>query len=127
MREYNILKLSSVSISEGIKVNKNLFNKSIHVSVLVSGFSRQISNYRNEAKKKEIAWKCSVSGGISKPSKLIMLLALYDKKHAFTEMKKMEMMAMEENKMASAAKKKHDMKGCAMHLNMAQESLMTHG
>ncbi len=43
------------------------------------------------------------------------------------KMKKMEAMAMHENEMAGALKKKGDTKGCAMHLNMAQESLMKHG
>ena len=42
-------------------------------------------------------------------------------------MKKQETMAMEEVKMAGKFKKAGDKKGCAMHLNMAQESLMTHG
>ena len=43
------------------------------------------------------------------------------------KMHKQEMMAMEESKMADKLKKKGDKKGCAMHLNMAQESLMKHG
>jgi hypothetical protein len=43
------------------------------------------------------------------------------------KMKKMEAMAMHENEMAGSLKKKGDTKGCAMHLNMAQESLMKHG
>jgi hypothetical protein len=43
------------------------------------------------------------------------------------KMKKMEAMAMHENEMAGSLKKKGDVKGCAMHLNMAQESLMKHG
>jgi hypothetical protein len=43
------------------------------------------------------------------------------------KMKKMEAMAMKENEMAATLKKKGDVKGCAMHLNMAQESLMKHG
>lgn len=42
-------------------------------------------------------------------------------------MKKQETMAMEEVKMADKFKKAGDKKGCAMHLNMAQESLMKHG
>ena len=43
------------------------------------------------------------------------------------KMKKAEMAAMEENKMAGELKKKGDTKGCAMHLNMAQETLMKKG
>jgi hypothetical protein len=46
---------------------------------------------------------------------------------AHPEMKKQEMAAMEENEMAGKLKKKGDVKGCAMHLNMAQESLMKKG
>ncbi len=46
---------------------------------------------------------------------------------AHPEMKKQEMAAMHENEMAGTLKKKGDTKGCAMHLNMAQESLMKHG
>ncbi len=40
------------------------------------------------------------------------------------EMKKQEEMAMHENEMAGKLKKKGDLKGCAMHLNMAQDELM---
>ena len=43
------------------------------------------------------------------------------------KMKKMEEAAMHESEMATKLKKKGDVKGCAKHLNMAQESLMTHG
>jgi hypothetical protein len=43
------------------------------------------------------------------------------------KMKKMEAVAMKESEMAASLKKKGDTKGCAMHLNMAQESLMKHG
>jgi hypothetical protein len=46
---------------------------------------------------------------------------------AHPEMKKQEEMAMKENEMAATLKKKGDTKGCAMHLNMAQESLMKKG
>jgi hypothetical protein len=46
---------------------------------------------------------------------------------AHPEMKKQEEMAMHENEMAGKLKKKGDTKGCAMHLNMAQESLMKKG
>jgi hypothetical protein len=47
--------------------------------------------------------------------------AMGDKK-----MKKMAEMAMHESEMAGKAKKAGDKKGCAMHLNMAQEDLMAH-
>ena len=68
--------------------------------------------------------------------------ALADEKVACDEagMKKVEMMmkektamkvntemAMKENEMAAMSKKNGKMKDCAMHLNMAQESLMKHG
>jgi hypothetical protein len=43
------------------------------------------------------------------------------------KMKKQEEMAMHESEMAAELKKKGDKKGCAMHLNMAQEELMSHG
>ena len=42
------------------------------------------------------------------------------------KMHKQEMMAMEESKMADKLKKAGDKRGCAKHLNMAQESLMKH-
>jgi hypothetical protein len=42
------------------------------------------------------------------------------------KMKKQEEMAMGESEMAMKAKKAGDKKGCAMHLNMAQEELMKH-
>jgi hypothetical protein len=45
---------------------------------------------------------------------------------ADTKMKKQTEMAMGESEMAMKAKKAHDMKGCAMHLNMAQDDLMSH-
>lgn len=40
------------------------------------------------------------------------------------KMKKQEKMAMEENEMAASLKKKGGIKGCALHLNKAPESLM---
>ncbi len=43
------------------------------------------------------------------------------------KMKKMAVMAMHESEMAATLKKKGDYKGCAMHLNMGQEDLMSHG
>jgi hypothetical protein len=43
------------------------------------------------------------------------------------KMKKMEEMAMHESEMAMKLKQKGDIQGCRDHLNMAQESLMTHG
>jgi hypothetical protein len=46
---------------------------------------------------------------------------------AHPEMKKQEEMAMKESEMAMKAKEAGDIKGCRMHLNMAQESLMKHG
>jgi hypothetical protein len=42
------------------------------------------------------------------------------------KMKKQAEMAMGESEMAMKAKKSGDKKGCAMHLNMAQEDLMSH-
>jgi outer membrane lipoprotein-sorting protein len=43
------------------------------------------------------------------------------------KMKKQAEMAMAESEMAGKLKKKGDIKGCAMHLNMGQEDLMAHG
>jgi hypothetical protein len=43
------------------------------------------------------------------------------------KMEKQAKMAMAESEMAGKLKKKGDLKGCAMHLNMGQEDLMAHG
>jgi hypothetical protein len=50
--------------------------------------------------------------------------AMMSEAMANPKMKKQEAMAMAENDMAMKAKASGDTKGCAMHLNMAQEELM---
>ncbi len=64
--------------------------------------------------------KCNTSS--MKKVEMMIKEAMADPK-----MKKQEEMAMKENEMAGKLKKKGDVKGCAMHLNMAQEELMSHG
>ena len=64
---------------------------------------------------------------IRKAGAHLFFLPAYSPAMKDPKMKKMEAMAMHENEMAASLKKKGDIKGCAMHLNMAQESLMNHG
>jgi hypothetical protein len=70
----------------------------------------------------QAAGKLKCNGSSMKKVEMMIHEAMADPK-----MKKMEAMAMHENEMAASLKKKGDKKGCAMHLNMAQESLMKHG